>query len=140
MALNYGAGQNFWGSEMFCPLNCRGGCYFFLDKKVTKKSSQQKSFFAARAFTLLINQNHGCNTLPDCRSHIAGASAKFAMPFPLPRATIVLVDFARSWSADGVDTLCTHWTVAGIVQDGIPDQWCISVAFLISNETICTRL
>jgi hypothetical protein len=32
---------------MFTPLNSRGGCYFFLDKKVTKKSSQQKCFFAA---------------------------------------------------------------------------------------------
>src|ERR1700744_3767035 len=30
------------------PLNCRGGCYFCLDTKVTKKSSQQKGFFAAR--------------------------------------------------------------------------------------------
>ncbi|WP_295794750.1 hypothetical protein [Mucilaginibacter sp.] len=25
------------------PLNCRGGCYFFLDKKVTKKSRQKKA-------------------------------------------------------------------------------------------------
>ncbi|HEY8929991.1 MAG TPA: hypothetical protein VIM55_12410 [Mucilaginibacter sp.] len=32
------------------PLNCRGGCYFCLDTKVTKKSSQQKGFFAALAF------------------------------------------------------------------------------------------
>jgi hypothetical protein len=28
-----------------------GGCYFFLDKKVTKKSSRQKCFFAHRPFT-----------------------------------------------------------------------------------------
>jgi len=27
--------------KMFRPLNCRGGCYFWLDPKVTKKSSQQ---------------------------------------------------------------------------------------------------
>jgi hypothetical protein len=35
---------------MFTPLNCRGGCYFCLDTKVTKKSSQPKGFFAAQAF------------------------------------------------------------------------------------------
>jgi len=30
------------------------GCYFLLDQKVTKKSSQPKGFFAARAFSLQI--------------------------------------------------------------------------------------
>jgi len=34
--------------------------YFFLDKKVTKKSSQQRGFFAARAFARQIRQNLGC--------------------------------------------------------------------------------
>jgi len=28
---------------MFRPLNCRGGCYFLLDQKVTKKSRQKKA-------------------------------------------------------------------------------------------------
>ncbi|WP_290304629.1 hypothetical protein [Mucilaginibacter flavus] len=36
-------------------------CYFFLDKKVTKKSSQQKGFFAAQAFSLQNGQNLGWN-------------------------------------------------------------------------------
>jgi len=39
----------FFGSihlDIF-PLNCRGGCYFFLIKS-NQKSSQQKGFFAAR--------------------------------------------------------------------------------------------
>jgi len=37
----------------------REGCYFCLDTKVTKKSSQQKGFFAARAFALQNGQNRG---------------------------------------------------------------------------------
>jgi len=28
---------------MFAPLNCRGGCYFWLDPKVTKRSRQKKA-------------------------------------------------------------------------------------------------
>jgi hypothetical protein len=39
----------------------REGCYFCLDTKVTKKSSQQKGFFAARAFALQNGQNLGWN-------------------------------------------------------------------------------
>jgi len=44
---------------MFTPLNCRGGCYFFLDKKVTKKSSRQKCFFALQAFHAQIPKTCG---------------------------------------------------------------------------------
>jgi hypothetical protein len=33
------------------PLNCRGGCYFWLDPKVTKRSSR-KNRSAAQAFAL----------------------------------------------------------------------------------------
>jgi hypothetical protein len=50
--------------------------YFFLDKKVTKKSSQQIGFFAAQAFALQIGQNHGCNYFALLRSHFPDASAK----------------------------------------------------------------
>jgi hypothetical protein len=32
-------------------------CHFFLDKKVTKKSSQQRGFFSLLAFSLQIKQN-----------------------------------------------------------------------------------
>jgi hypothetical protein len=43
-----------------------GACYFFLDKKVTKKSSQQRGFFAARAFPLQSGQNHGLGKFAPC--------------------------------------------------------------------------
>jgi hypothetical protein len=36
------------------------GCYFFLDKKVTKKSSQQKGFFSERAFAHKREELTGC--------------------------------------------------------------------------------
>jgi len=40
--------------------HCRGGYYFCLDTKGSKKSSQQKGFFAAQAISLQIRQNLGC--------------------------------------------------------------------------------
>jgi hypothetical protein len=43
----------------------------------------------------------GCNTLPHYRSLIPLASAKFANALSTTQATIVLTDFARSWSVDG---------------------------------------
>jgi hypothetical protein len=52
---------------MFRPLNCHGGCYFCLDTKVTKKSSQQKGFFAAQAFALQIRKNTGCKVFAPLR-------------------------------------------------------------------------
>jgi hypothetical protein len=45
-----------------------GLCHFFLDKKVTKKSSQPECFFALDAFALQIRQNLGCKILPHYRS------------------------------------------------------------------------
>jgi hypothetical protein len=50
-----GKSQHAW----LAPLICRGGCYFFLDKKVTKKSSQQKGFFSHKAFALQNAMRHG---------------------------------------------------------------------------------
>ena len=43
------------------PLNCRGGCYFWLDPKVTKRSSPQKCFFALlqRSMDRPLPQNRG---------------------------------------------------------------------------------
>ena len=43
------------------PLNCRGGCYFWLDPKVTKRSSPQKCFFALQAFAHKPGKTLGCN-------------------------------------------------------------------------------
>ena len=41
------------------PLNCRGGCYFWLDPKVTKRSSPQKCFSALRACAHKTGENLG---------------------------------------------------------------------------------
>ncbi|WP_295712332.1 hypothetical protein [Mucilaginibacter sp.] len=51
----------------------REGCYFCLDTKVTKKSSQQIGFFAAQASALQTGQNHGLLNL---------ASTSFALGLP----------------------------------------------------------
>jgi len=44
----------FCCQDNIMPAQLPRGCYFCLDTKVTKKSSQQKGFFAARAFALQI--------------------------------------------------------------------------------------
>ena len=65
----------FVENEKHRPLNCRGGCYFWLDPKVTKRSSQQRGFFAAPAFALQIRQNLGCKQLPRFATHLSSPSA-----------------------------------------------------------------
>ncbi|MEO8884966.1 MAG: hypothetical protein ABI367_02815 [Mucilaginibacter sp.] len=59
------------------PLIRRGkGCYFWLDPKVTKRSSQQRGFFARGAFALQIRENLGGKQLPPLAlTHGALASA-----------------------------------------------------------------
>jgi len=47
-----------------------------------------------------IRQNHGCNTFALLRSLIPTLQQKFANAFSDPQPTIVLHDFARSFSAD----------------------------------------
>jgi hypothetical protein len=80
-------------------------CHFFLDKKVTKKSSQQKGFFAAQAFALQIRQNRGCNLFALASPAHARASSKICYALQPHMATIVLPDFGRSCSADGGGTM-----------------------------------
>jgi hypothetical protein len=54
------ADNGYWGFKLTSSRSwLRGASYFFLDKKVTKKSSQQGGFFAAQAFALQNEQNHG---------------------------------------------------------------------------------
>jgi hypothetical protein len=77
------------------------GFAVFLDKKVTKKSSQQIGFFAAQAFALQIGQNHGCNYFALLRSHFPDASAKTCYASAAAQASIVLPAFTRSLPADG---------------------------------------
>ena len=81
------------------PAHCRGGCYFSLDRKVTKRSSQQKGFFAAQAFTPQISQNHGLESFALLRSRIPLLLQKFLCPCH-PQATMFLPAFARSCFAD----------------------------------------
>jgi hypothetical protein len=97
----------------------QGPSSFCLDTKGTKKSSQPTlASLPHRAFALQINQNHGCNTLPYYRSRCPLLLQSLLMPFPALRASIVLPDFGRSWSADGVVQLmfcapvANHWSVA----------------------------
>jgi len=82
-------------------LNCRWGCYFCLDTKVTKRSSHQKCFFALLAFALQISQNHGLLNLTSTSFAQIPASARFANAPATAQATIVLPAFVRSCSADG---------------------------------------
>jgi len=86
------------------PLNCRGGCYFWLDPKVTKRSSHQIGFFAAkglcrtkpeklRAVPTLVGTGppYRFNTL---HAKICYALTHFTKPEVFPA-------FSRSLSADG---------------------------------------
>jgi hypothetical protein len=83
------------------PLNCRGGCSFFLDKKVTKKSSHPPigGFFAAQRLCRT-NQEKPCAAiffrcclifigaqvcfaiLPNCVRATAAASVKSCYALP----------------------------------------------------------
>jgi hypothetical protein len=53
-----------------------------------QKSSQQKCFFARKAFTLQISQNHGLLNFALLRTLIAIASAKLLMPLQPHKATM----------------------------------------------------
>ncbi|SEN28162.1 hypothetical protein SAMN05192574_102996 [Mucilaginibacter gossypiicola] len=66
----------------------REGCYFCLDTKVTKKSSQQGGFFAAQAFAHLSFPG----LCPAKRTE--------------PRAAIILPCFTRSWPRFCKNLLC----------------------------------
>ncbi|WP_090528226.1 hypothetical protein [Mucilaginibacter sp. NFR10] len=90
------------------PLNCRGGCYFCLDTKVTKKSSQQRGFFAAlpspipnAGLALQNNQNHGLQKVALLRSLHPQPSANICYAPTAAPPTIVLIAFTRNLSADG---------------------------------------
>ncbi len=85
---------------MFRPLNCRGGCYFCRHKS-NQKGFQQKGFFAAHGhYPANQAKPRAAKCCPTAFSQPC-ASATIAMPFLALGATIVLPDFARSWSADG---------------------------------------
>jgi len=58
-ARHYGAAWACVLSSDITPLNCRGGCYFCLDTKVTKKSSHQEGFFAAHGLCAQTMKNLG---------------------------------------------------------------------------------
>jgi hypothetical protein len=83
------------------PAHSRGGPSYFCRHKSNQKGFQQKGFFAARALTLQIRQNHGLQNVALLSFALASASATIAMPFPALAPTIVLPDFSRSCSADG---------------------------------------
>ncbi|RAV54035.1 hypothetical protein DIU36_22130 [Mucilaginibacter rubeus] len=87
----------------------REGCYFCLDTKVTKKSSQQIGFFtapaSAHAFVWPLpckpGITTGCNYFAPLRPRLANTSAKTCYAPATAQATIVLPAFARSLPADG---------------------------------------
>jgi len=68
------------------PLNCRGGCYFCLDTKVTKKSSQQECFFAHEAIHAQSRKNLGLQSFCAAAHPLCHASAKscYALPTAPP--------------------------------------------------------
>jgi hypothetical protein len=79
----------------------------FVATKVTKKACQQTGFFSHMASALQIRPKpsrllSGQNVAP-LRSLLAPLQPRTfgAMPLPALKATIVLPDFARSFSADG---------------------------------------
>jgi len=53
--------------------HCRGGYYFCLDTKGSKKSSQQKGFFAAHAMPCKSSKTWAAIFLPCCRYALAFA-------------------------------------------------------------------
>jgi hypothetical protein len=83
-------------NDSIAPLNCRGGCYFFLDKKVTKKSSQQKCFFALPAFALQIWQNHGLQNIALLLSLKADTRQNLLCPFQCSRPPLFCLILAEA--------------------------------------------
>jgi len=69
------------------PLNCRGGCYFWLGPKVTKRPSQQKGFFAARGLCAANQAKPGRETVaPPCALLACALALAFTLLqiFPMP--------------------------------------------------------
>ncbi|WP_183576606.1 hypothetical protein HDF18_21770 [Mucilaginibacter sp. X5P1] len=81
--------------------HCRGGYYFCLDTKGSKKSSQQKCFFAAQTFPCKSGKTWAAIFLPFASPFLALASVKICYALQPHKAIIVLPDFARSCSTDG---------------------------------------
>jgi hypothetical protein len=75
----------------------RQGYYFVLIQS-SKKSSQQKGFFAALAIALQTGQNHGLESFA-AHAHCSALLQNFLCPCH-PQATIVMPAFARSCFAD----------------------------------------
>jgi hypothetical protein len=74
-----------------------------LDKKVTKKSSQQKCFFAARGLRPADQAKPGTQKFRAFAApRFSRASAKLAFPLQPHWAGIVLPDLIRSCSAVGM--------------------------------------
>jgi hypothetical protein len=71
-----------------------------LTRQSNQTAFQQKGFFAARAFTLQIRQNLGCNLFAGEPVAFKSLCKKLLCP-ATHVATIVLPDFARSCSAEG---------------------------------------
>jgi hypothetical protein len=80
------------------------GCYFFLDKKVTKKSRHQYSFFAAPAFALQIRQHHGLHIVAPTSYPQSMLQQQNAMPFPAHNPMCCLIS-SRSLTAVGVEEI-----------------------------------
>jgi len=95
-----GYNLSFWFHSNARPLNCRGGCYFCLDTKVTKKSSHQIGFFAAEGLCAQSRKNLGCNLFAGLPYRFITLHAKSCEALPALLATIVFPAFSRSLSAD----------------------------------------
>jgi hypothetical protein len=69
--------SNYYGSDklIYVAHSRDGLSYFFLDKKVTKKSSQQRGF-SRTGHAAQSEENLGCNLFPLLRSLMAIASGK----------------------------------------------------------------
>jgi len=82
------------------PLNCRGGCYFFLIKS-NQKSSQQKGFLSLQAIAHKAPKTfEGWNLFAGLPCHFITLHAKISYALnPTSRPT-VLSAFTRSFSAD----------------------------------------
>ena len=83
------------------PLLAAGGPVTFIATKVTKRSSQQKCFFAAPGLARKSVRTTGCNYFAQLRTHNSTSSAKTCYAPSTAQAIIVLPAFARSCSADG---------------------------------------
>jgi hypothetical protein len=79
-----------------------GFFYFFLDKKVTKNQVNRHLLLCRTGLCPAISQNHGLQYFALLAFPQTLASAKFANALSITQATIILTDFARSWSVDRV--------------------------------------